>query len=61
VVAPSPAVTTTVTVVVPTASEIAPEAVPRVTATPLTVIVAALLVLLGVRVIELVVLVTEAV
>ena len=52
VVVPSCAVTTMVTVLLPTLSEIDPEAEPEVTAVPLTVIVAFAWVRVGVTVIE---------
>ena len=52
VVAPSSAVTSTVMVVVPTFNAIASDALPRATTTPPTRTVAALLVLVGVTVIE---------
>ena len=61
VVVPSCAVTTTVIMLLPTFSEIEPEAEPEVTAVPLTVIVALAWVRVGVTVIEVVALATEAV
>ncbi len=61
VVVPSAAVTSTVTVLAPTVSAIAPDAAPLVTATPFTVTVAVLSAVVGVSVILLVALLTDAV